>query len=544
MLKAAGVGLLLTSGGLFDSLPEPSVELIQLDSEWESIATENSQAPVNRASPDNLAYVVYTSGSTGQPKGVQITHKALVNYTLAACTELGRGPGERLLQVASISFDSAAHEVFTSLLSGATLVLPPDEILASASMILQVCHDQQVTALDPPTAVWHALVDAMDELDLEFPETIRLINFGGERALPKRLASWYARVGDRVWLLNGYGPTETTINSTSCALDNTAELVATGREIPIGRPISNAQAYVLDERLAPVPIGVRGELCIAGMGLARGYLNQPSLTAERFVPCPFSQEPGARMYRTGDLVRFLADGNIEFLGRRDHQVKLRGFRVELGEIESVLMQHEAVKEAVVVPQEDTPGLGGTRLVAYVVPYNALSPSMSDLRRFLRARLPEYMVPSAIVTLESLPQTTTGKIDRRALPQPEWSRELLGHEYVAPRTPDEEALANIWSEVLGVQKPGVSDNFFDLGGHSLLATQVISRVRAALHVELAVRSMFETPTIAGLAQAVRELKAKDSQHEGPAISAGPRRAQNVRVLSSDELKILDDTDSNV
>lgn len=520
IIKDAQIRLLLTTERLAPVLPVHDAELICLDVQWQSIAPDAGQRTAVSVSPQSVIYVIYTSGSMGRPKGVLITHGALVNYALAVCRELGREPGERLLQVASTSFDSSADEIFTCLLSGATLVLPSDEIVASAPTILQRCRDWQITALDPPTVVWHALVAVLDEEDLDFPETVRLVYFGGERALPQRLAAWRARVGDRVRLLNGYGPTELTIGSTIYPLDNMAELVASSREVPIGYPMSNTQAYVLDRNLNPVPIGVPGELCVSGAGVARGYFSRPGLTADVFVPCPFGPEPGARMYKTGDLVRYLPDGCIEFLGRLDNQVKIRGFRIELGEIETVLAQHPDVRDVVVGIKETASG--DERLVAYVVPARGATPVPSELRRYLQDRLPDYMTPATFVAIDALPLMPTGKVDRNLLPEPEWSSRELEQAYVAPRTPTETTLAGIWAQVLGLDQVGIHDSFFDLGGHSLLATQVISRMANAFHVKLPLHTLFRTPTIAGLANTIEMAQwATQDPSQRPAGAQAPR-----------------------
>jgi acyl carrier protein len=303
---------------------------------------------------------------------------------------------------------------------------------------------------------------------------------------------------------NLYGPTEATIWTTI------AECTDGSQRPPIGRPIANMQVYLLDRHLQPVPPGVPGELYIGGEGLARGYLNRPELTAERFIPHPFSQEPGARLYQTGDLARYRPDGMIEFLGRLDHQVKIRGYRVEPGEIEAVLTQHPAVQEAVVMARADAPG--DNRLTAYVVAKRQPGPSSSDLRRFLQAKLPEYMLPAAFVPLDALPLTPNGKVDRRALPAPDRTRTTLEGACVAPRTPVEEGLAEIWGQVLGVEQVGIHDNFFELGGHSLLATQVIARLQAAFQVEVPLRRLLEAPTVADLATYVETVRwaAQDQQ----------------------------------
>jgi aspartate racemase len=328
-------------------------------------------------------------------------------------------------------------------------------------------------------------------------------------------------------LTNGYGPTENT--TFTCCYQMTS-LEQVGDSVSIGRPIANTQVYILDHNLNPVPIGVSGELYIGGEGLARGYFNNSELTAEKFLPNPFGPKPGARLYKTGDLARYLQDGNIEFLGRTDYQVKIRGFRIELGEIETVLAQHPAVQQAIVVAREDSPGQ--KQLVAYIVPNREQPSTATKLRSFLKTKLPDYMIPSAFVVLDALPLTSSGKVDRRALPALDQSRPDLKGAFVAPRTAVEQVLAGIWSQLLKLEQIGIHDNFFDLGGHSLLATQVISRVRGTLQVELPLRALFENPTVASLAVKVAEAQVqKDSRKKLEDV------LDNLELLSDEEAERL-------
>jgi acyl-CoA synthetase (AMP-forming)/AMP-acid ligase II/acyl carrier protein len=375
-------------------------------------------------------------------------------------------------------------------------------MLASTPDFLRACGELGVTVLDLPTAFWHEMTARLVEEAVELPPSLRLIILGGERVLPERLAAWHDLGHSHVRLVNTYGPTETTIVATRCEL---APDLAVPGEVPIGRPVPGARAYAVDPFLELTPSGVPGELCVAGRGLARGYLGRPDLTAERFVPDPWTDEPGARLYRTGDLVRWLPSGDLEFLGRIDDQVKVRGYRVELREIEANLGLHPAVAAAVVVAREDAPG--DRRLAAYVVPRNG-DVAAAELRAFLRERLPDYLVPAAFVTLESLPATPSGKVDRRALPAPERLRPESDGAYVAPRTAAEETIAAIWGEVLGLDRVSVADNFFNLGGHSLLLPQVMHRLRSAFQMEIPLRTLFDEPTVEGLAIAVEEILLAD------------------------------------
>jgi acyl carrier protein len=352
---------------------------------------------------------------------------------------------------------------------------------------------------------------------------------GGESCTPEVVNRWSS--GRR--FCNLYGPTEATIIASRYVVDQASPQVTS---IPIGRPLGNTQLYILDANLQPLPIGVPGELHIGGVGIARGYLNRPELTDDRFIADPFSSEPRARLYKSGDLARYLPDGNIEFLGRIDHQVKIRGFRIELGEIEAVLRQHPALEEAVVLARQDTtadPSAAPTtakRLVAYVVPAHDEVPNVTQLRDFLKQKLPDYMLPSAFFTLETLPLTASGKIDRRALPAPDATRPSLERQYVAPRTPTEEVLATTCAELLGVDKVGIHDSFFDLGGHSLLATQLISRLRDTFEIELPLRSVFEHPSIAELSVAIEQAREKGVAPEAPPLVPLSRELHRVKRSS--------------
>ncbi|BAY60048.1 amino acid adenylation domain-containing protein [Calothrix brevissima NIES-22] len=490
MLEDAQVPVLLTQQRLLTSLPECQTQVVCLDTDWQAIAEYSKENPQTPVTADNLAYIIYTSGSTGRPKGVAIQHRSLVSYTNTASQAYKIEANDRILQFASISFDTSAEEIYPCLTSGATLVLRTDRMLASVSTFLETCQNWGINILNLPTSYWHELAANLETSNASFPSSVRLVIIGGERVIPERLTKWYKSVGQDVSLMNTYGPTESTIVATM------SELIETSA-VTIGSAIANVQTYILDESLQPVPLGVRGELYIGGAGLARGYLNRPDLTAEKFIPHPFSPEPGARLYKTGDLVRYLANKTIEFLGRIDDQVKIRGFRIELSEIELALLQHPTVKEVVLQAREDIPG--DRRLVAYVVPQPGQKPSVSDLRAFLQERLPNFMLPSAFVLLEALPVLPNGKLNRRALPIPEHQQIELAASYVAPRTELERTIAHIWQEVLQVEKVGLHDNFFDLGGHSLLMIQVHDRLRKTLDRDVSIIEMFKYSTVSLLAK---------------------------------------------
>jgi len=388
MLEDSSVSVLLTQEKLVEKLPQNSACVVCLESDWEKIAVHSKENPSIPVKPKNLAYVIYTSGSTGKPKGVLIQHESLVNYTTVASAEYRIQKCDRILQFSSISFDVSAEEIYTSLTSGATLVLRTDSMLDSIEGFLQKCKNWEITVMALPTAYWHELTAFLSQKTVVLPPSLRLIIIGGEKLLPERLKTWLECVGERIRLVNNYGPTEATVGATIYDL-SVAD--TTLKELPIGRPLGNVQTYILDGNHQPVPIGIPGELHIGGAGLARGYLNRPELTDERFIRNLFSDFPTERLYKTGDQVRYLPDGNIEYLGRIDDQVKVRGFRIELGEIEAALSQHPNLLQVAVTLREDIPSQKS--LVAYTVPLQAPAPTVGDLRHFLKERLPEYMVPS-------------------------------------------------------------------------------------------------------------------------------------------------------
>jgi aspartate racemase len=531
-LADAQVPVLLTQERLVEILPQHDALAICLDTGWEEIGSRSESRPDSEAAPDSVAIVLYTSGSTGTPKGALLPHRALVNYVEAANENYQLTPADRVLQFGSISFDLSAEEIYPTLSTGATLVLRDNPLIDAASTFLQKCEGWGVTVLDLPTLYWHELTTRIHDEDLSLYPALRIVIIGGEKALPEQVALWHRRAGAGVRLINTYGPTEATIAATRCDLETPPEDNGALREVPIGRPINNVQVYILDAQLRPTPVGVPGELHIGGVGLVRGYHNRPALTAERFIPNPFAREGGgARLYRTGDQARYLPDGQIEYVGRIDRQVKIRGFRVELGEIEFALAQHADVHEAVVVVLEDDPEQ--KRLAAYVVCSQGREPSVGELRRFLRERLPDYMVPSHFVFLDQFPLNTNGKVDRDALPEPDRTRFDGGEGFVAPRTETEKILAGIWADLLRVEQVGVFDDFFELGGHSLLAMRITSRVREAFGVEVPLRAFFLTPNVEGLAEAV-EAARREGRHEDNEIKQTLDVLEN---LSEEEVRAM-------
>ncbi|WP_225830732.1 non-ribosomal peptide synthetase [Streptomyces sp. NK08204] len=486
MVEDSGAPLVVTQAAHTGRLPARTPTLL-LDGSWTERPYTASAGPVAQAGPDDVAYVIYTSGSTGRPKGVQITHGALRARMRETCRELGLTSEDRVLQFASIAFDSSVGQMFAPLVSGACLVLRDDAW--DPGRLAAALREHRVTVAWLTPSAFGALAADLDGPEALGPE-LRLVRLGGEALQREQVRQWFRHCA--VPLVNGYGPTEAAQEATTATITGPVD------RVPIGRPVANAKVFVVDRHGRPVPVGVPGEMWIGCPGLARGYLNRPELTDEKFTVVDVDGTP-RRVYRTGDLARWLPDGRLEFVGRADNQVKLRGYRIEPGEIETALLAHPAVTGAAVVLREDVPGV--QRLVAYVVPVGPLD--ASALRAHLRRDLPDYMVPAAFVPLESIPLTPNGKTDRRALPAPAADRSGLDAAYTAPRTDTERTVTEVWSEVLGVDRVGVHDDFFALGGHSLLATQVASRLRRRLGADVPVRTLFSAPTPALLAAAVTE-----------------------------------------
>ncbi|MEW5928740.1 MAG: amino acid adenylation domain-containing protein, partial [Gemmatimonadota bacterium] len=485
VLADAGVAVLLAQAGAAASLPEHAAAVVLLDAEPAPGEAAPGGAPGVEVPPDALAYVIYTSGSTGRPKGAMNAHRGVVNRLLWMQAEYGIGPGDAVLQKTPFSFDVSVWELFWPLITGARLVLARPGGHRDPAYLSRLVEEQSVTTLH--------FVPSMLRVFLEHGETercgsVRRVVSSGE-ALPADLVGRFFERLPHAGLHNLYGPTEAAVDVTSWRCGP----ADAGRPVPIGRPVANTRVYVLDRGGEPAPVGVPGELHIGGVQVGRGYLGRPALTAEKFVPDPFSPRPGARLYRTGDLARWLPGGVAEYLGRTDFQVKVRGFRVEPGEIEAALAAHPSVRESVVVAREDGPG--EPRLVAYAVADGGAA-SPDALRAWLRERLPEHMVPSTFVLLDALPLSPNGKTDRGALPAPERAAGSAA-AYAAPRSEAEAALAAIWADVLGVERVGVHDHFFDLGGTSLLAVRVGSRVQEAFGVGLPLHALFQAPTVEAL-----------------------------------------------
>ena len=494
----AKVPILITQKHLVESFGESKADLVCIDSDWESIAQQNHQNPTVRVATNNLAYIIYTSGSTGKPKGVMVEHSGLVNNYFAWSDAYQLNSIKTHLQMANFAFDVFTGDVVRALCSGGKLVLCPHNFLLEAEQLYSLIKQHRVDCGEFVPVVLRNLVQYLARTNQLLD--MSLVICGSD--------SWYGReyeqfqqvLGQQTRLINSFGVTEATIDS--CYFESKTRRLLPEQLVPIGKPYSNTQLYILDSNLQPVPIGVPGELHIGGTGIARGYFHNPELTQKKFIPHPFKDGSAAKLYKTGDRACYLPDGNIKFLGRIDYQVKIRGFRLELGEIEGILAQHPAIRECVVIPHEDIPG--DKRLVAYFVTQEQLD--SKKLRKYLKSKLPDYMIPAAWMHLEAMPLTPNGKCDRQALPSADFTRNT--NNYIAPTNAQEEILANIWQELFGIEQVGINDNFFELGGHSLLATRVVSKIRQSLAVELPLRALFECPTVAKLARQLSHNFARE------------------------------------
>ncbi len=499
LLADAQPQLILTEKALQARFKENGYPVIALDDLNHPFRTEATTNPHINIFHQQLAYLIYTSGSTGKPKAVMVEHGSLVNHALSIKNVYQLTPKDRMLQYISISFDAAGEEIYPTLISGAGLVLPPAAREMSAHDLYQLIKQFEISVLHLPVPMWHYFMDFLNEQQLTLPNTVRLMLVGGEAPSVQKLNLAGTLIQHPVTFMNLYGPTEATITSLYFKTEIQKDKPFKQATIPIGQPIANGHVYILDAALNPVPTGVVGEIYIGGAGVARGYLNRSTLTAQSFVPDPFSEQPGQRLYRTGDLGYFNNEGDIVFAGRVDFQVKIRGFRIELGEIENALEKHPGIRQAVVVARTID---GKNRLVAYLIPEKDQPLTIAELRQFLSAQLPDYMVPSYFVALEEFPLTTTGKIDRKRLPQPQITEEQLSQNFQAPRNEKEKLLAEIWQEVLKLPKVGVKDNFFELGGDSILSIQIIARANQK-GLKITPRQLFEYPTIEGLAAVAEE-----------------------------------------
>jgi amino acid adenylation domain-containing protein len=516
LLNDAQVPILLTGHHMVHELPVRPQNVVTLDPEGRLAAHGNSEPILTQPKAENLAYVIYTSGSTGHPKGVEITHGSLLNLVFWHQRTFTVSPRDRASQLSALAFDASVWEIWPYLAAGASLHLPDGVALNEPEAVRDWLVSQRITIGFLPTP----LAERVMTLDWPAKPTLRLMLTGADTLhhYPSRKL--------RFQLVNNYGPTECTVVATSGTVSPAEH---PDRLPPIGRPIANTEIYILNEEREQVPIGEPGEIYIGGAGLARGYRFRPDLTADRFVPNPFSSEPGARLYKTGDMARYLPDGQIAFLGRVDGQIKIRGFRIEPAEIVTILDEHPAVKASIVLAREVEPG--DKRLVAYFVPVPNAQPTYMELSNFIAAQLPDYMVPGIFVKMETLPLNPNGKIDRAALPEPDVGNILRDDAFAESRTPIEKRMAEILAALLGLDQVSAEDNFFLLGGHSLLGAQLIARVRDVFGVELSLRSLFDAPTVAKLsAQIEAALLAKleamsedEAQRILGAVSVAPTKA---------------------
>jgi len=533
MIEDSRISVLLTQSWLAADFDGCHSEIICLDTDWPNVASEDVAPLPDSATIDNLVYVTYTSGSTGRPKGIAMQQRPLLNLLNWQLQTTDLPPGARTLQFASLSFDVSFQDLFSTWLSGGSVVMISGADRRDISGLANIIHEKRIDRLFIPAVALQQLAENMCSQP-GISNSLQRVIAGSEQLQITHSIMRMFRELKNCSLFNEYGPSETHVVT---AFNMASDTTQWPDRPPVGRPIFNTQIYLLDERMEPVPIGIPGELFIGGVSLARGYLHRPDLTAERFIPDPFIDQPGGRLYRTGDLARYLPNGNLEFLGRIDLQVKVRGYRIEPGEIEAALSQHPSVRENVVIVREDIPG--DKRLVAYVIVGSDEAPTFGDLRSFLQEKLPDYMIPSHFVMLESFPLNANGKIDRRALPTPDHARPELDKVYMAPRNATEEVLVSIWSKVLGCSGVGVCDNFFDLGGHSLLATQLISRVRETFLLDIPLKYLFESPTVAGFAQRMESFETQSGT-----IELAASLILNLEQLSEDEAQALLDEELSV
>jgi amino acid adenylation domain-containing protein len=532
MLRDSRATMLLTNQWQKQNLREHDCHVICFDADLEAITRESEQNPACGASPEQLAYVIYTSGSTGTPKGVLISHANVARLFEATQPTFDFKETDTWTMFHSFAFDFSVWELWGALLNGGRLVIVPYATSRSPEAFYKLLVREKVTILNQTPSAFRQLIRAEESLGTSEGLALRFVIFGGEALELASLAPWVERHGDeQPRLINMYGITETTVHVTHRRI--TKADIGAKRGSMIGTRIPDLKLLVLDRHLEPVPFNVAGEIFVGGAGVAWGYLNRPELTAERFIPDPFSDQPGARLYRSGDVARQLPGNDLEYVGRQDQQVKIRGFRIELSEIEDTLMRIPAIRAAAVLSANDPSG--ESELIGYVVADDGQALTVSELRNALKEKLPEYMIPSTFLMLDEMPLTAHGKLDRKALPIPDGSRPALESTYLAPRTELEEMIANLWQEILQVEKVGVYDDFFELGGHSLLATRIITRLNKSFQIELSVMSIFKKATVAALAAVVEETLLKE-------VDEMPEPSSEI-VKFDDELLKRDTTPSH-
>lgn len=530
ILSDSQATMVITQTGLLENLPVNSASIICLDNRWAEISQEADDNPTSQVNSKNLVYVIYTSGSTGQSKGVLIEHRNLVNAYRAWLESYQLNAEDIHLQMANFAFDVFSGDFVRALCAGGRLVLCPQDVMLVPEKLYQLMRQEQVNCAEFVPVVLRHLIQYLDNIGqtLDF---MKILACGSDSWYVEEYRSFLQHCGPETRLINSYGLTEATIDSTF--FEESSSNLISNQLVPIGKPFLNTEIYILDSHLNPTPIGVVGELHIGGLGVARGYLNRPDLTQARFVANPFSHNPESRLYKTGDLARYLPDGNIEFIGRLDDQVKIRGFRVELGEIEATLEQHPSVQEVAVIARGDQ--ASGKKLLAYFVPAPAHTITPGDLREFLKQKLPDYMIPAAFISLDKIPLSPNGKIDRRALPEPDQSHLAVEQQFIAPQTDIEQRLAEIWREVLQVERVGINDNFFDLGGHSLLIAQLQGQLEQNLNLTLPIVKLFQYPTIASLAQYLSQTQDQLAQETATRQKIEQRVQQQKSAMMRQKLQ---------
>ena len=501
MIEDAGTNLILTQKKYEKSLESYNAEILCLDAEWDKIDSKRDNYKLPDITQDDLAYIIYTSGSTGTPKGVMVTFGNLLSYTLTAIDEFQLTSKDATLQFGTMNFDVFIEEVFPTYVSGGTLVLRDETSALGGDLFWSFIEKHQISFITLPTAFWHTLCSQLENRHVEMAKSVKLVVFGGEAMSGHMLELWQNKFGQSVRLINSYGPTETTVGVTSF---DCQDFDPSKGKVPIGKPFRNMECYILDEELNQCPPGKSGELYIAGPQVAKGYLNRPELTEERFIKNPFGRDGFEVMYKSGDICTGLDDGSIVFEGRNDSQVKLLGFRIELGEIETAINRLDSVKESVVIVREDNEG--DRRIVAYLVP-KAQAPEPKKLRRKLKNVLADYMMPSAFVSLDKIPLTNNGKVDKRVLPKPDREHLASADAVQAPETDMEQALLEVWEKALKISPISVTDNFFEIGGHSLIAVELFDEIRDKIGAELPLAALFEAPTIRELADHIEKKKVK-------------------------------------